>query len=122
MNEKIKNFVFIILGTFFLILGVIGAVIPVLPTTPFIMLTCFFYVNSSEKLHNKMINSTFYNKYAKDFIDNRSMTLRQKIMIITFAYTMLLFPLIILDGFLKLFIVLMYLFIAYYFRFKITTI
>lgn len=122
MNEKIKNFVFILLGTFFLILGLIGVVIPILPTTPFIMLTCFFYINSSEKLYNKMINSGFYNKYAKDFIENRSLTLKRKLIIVSFAYTMLLFPLFILDGALKFFIIFIYLLIAYYFKFKIKTI
>lgn len=122
MNTKIKNFVFISLGTFFLILGLIGVVIPILPTTPFIMLTCFFYVNSSPKLHNKIINSQFYYKYAKNFIEHRELSLKRKLIIVTFAYTMLLVPLFVLSGPWKLFIIFMYLLIAYYFKFKITTI
>jgi len=46
-----KKSVYLILGHFFLILGIVGAFLPVLPTTPFLLLTAFCYSKSNTKLH-----------------------------------------------------------------------
>lgn len=122
MKVRIKKFIYILLGSLFFILSFIGVILPVIPTTPFLILSFYFYINSSEKLHKKMINSEVYKKYAKDFIENKHMTLKRKIVLLIFASTMLLFPLIILNYWLKIIIILIYLYLYYYFIFKIKTI
>lgn len=49
--------VFIVLGTVFLGLGAIGLVLPVLPTTPFVLLAAACYLRASERLHHRLITS-----------------------------------------------------------------
>lgn len=120
MNKFLK-YIYFLSGTFFLILGIIGAFLPVLPTTPLVMLACFFYAKSSTTFHNKLVNSNFYKKYAKEFVENKTLSLKRKIFLLSFASTMLLFPLFILNGIVKLFIVFMYIYLYYYFFFKIKT-
>jgi uncharacterized membrane protein YbaN (DUF454 family) len=49
--------VFIVLGTIFLALGAIGLVLPVLPTTPFVLLAAACYLRASERLHRRLVQS-----------------------------------------------------------------
>ena len=49
--------VFIVLGTVFLGLGAIGLVLPVLPTTPFVLLAAACYLRASERLHRRLVTS-----------------------------------------------------------------
>lgn len=114
---------YIIIGTFSLILGIIGVLLPILPTTPFLLLTSFCFAKGSTKFHQWFIHTKLYQKHLDSFITNRSMLLKTKICTLAFASTMLLFPLIILDNmFMRLFIIFLYLFKYYYFIFKIKTI
>ncbi len=53
----------IIAGTLSLFLGVIGAFVPGLPTTPFILLSAGLYVKSSPALYNKVVNHRLTNRY-----------------------------------------------------------
>lgn len=118
----IKKMFYICLGSISLLLGIIGIALPILPTTPLILLSCYCYSKSSERFHNWLISTEIYKKYGKDFIENRQLTLKRKIFLLTFASTMLLFPLIILSAPLKLIIVAVYAYLYYYFIFKIKTI
>ena len=117
----IKKYIYIFLGSLSLGLGVLGIFLPVLPTTPLLMLSCYLYSRSSKRFHRWLISTTLYEKHAKDFIENKQLSLGKKIFLLSFASTMLLFPLFILDGFLKLFIIGTYLYLYYYFLFKIKT-
>ena len=118
----IKKMFYICLGSISLLLGIIGIALPILPTTPLILLSCYCYSKSSERFHNWLISTKIYKKYGKDFIENRQLTLKRKIFLLTFASIMLLFPLIILSAPLKLIIVAVYAYLYYYFIFKIKTI
>ena len=118
----IKKMFYICVGSISLLLGIIGIALPILPTTPLILLSCYCYSKSSERFHNWLISTKIYKKYGKDFIENRQLTLKRKIFLLTFASTMLLFPLIILSAPLKLIIVAVYAYLYYYFIFKIKTI
>lgn len=116
------KYIYFTLGSLSLLLALIGIILPVLPTTPLLMLACFLYTKSSEKFSSWLISTSFYKKYAKDFVDNKSMPLNRKVFLLAFASTMLLFPLIILPFALKIIIILTYVFLYYYFIFKIKTI
>jgi len=119
---KLYNIIFIILGIFSMGIGMIGVVLPVLPTTPFLILASFFFVKGSDKFDLWFRNTKIYKNYAEDFIKDRSMTLKRKISILLFADFMLLFPLIILESiYLKIFILSIIIAKYYYFIFRIKT-
>lgn len=102
-------------------LGTVGIFVPVLPTTPLVMLSAFLFGKSSQRFHNWITGTRIYEKYAKDFVENRTMTLGRKIFIVSLASVMLLFPLIMLAPIWKIVIVGVYLFLYYYFIFQIKT-
>lgn len=73
-----KRIVYVILGSLFLILGAIGIFIPLLPTTPFWLLTCWFYVRSSEALYNRAMNNRYFGSYIRNYMVDKAIPLRSK--------------------------------------------
>lgn len=63
----IKKYLYIILGTISFVIGGIGALIPVLPTTPFLLLAGFFFTRSSEKFTRWLHGTGIYQFYAADY-------------------------------------------------------
>ncbi len=54
--NRIKKSIFLTLGILCVALGTIGAALPILPTTPFMLLAAFFFAKSSERLHHWLLN------------------------------------------------------------------
>lgn len=78
-----KNF-FILSGIIFLILGTIGIVIPLLPTTPFYLLSAYCFGKSSEKYYKFLMNNRVFGKYIKDYYEKKGITLKNKVNSIIF--------------------------------------
>ena len=57
---KIKKILYVILGCIGVGLGAVGAVLPLLPSFPFLLLAAFCFARSSEKLNNWFINTRLY--------------------------------------------------------------
>ena len=57
----------IAIGSFFLILGFIGILIPGLPTTPFLLLSAACYFRSSDRLYSWLLNHKIFGKYIRNF-------------------------------------------------------
>ena len=70
---------YFIFGWFFLGLGVIGIPLPLLPTTPFVLLSAFFFNKSSNRFHNWLLNSNFFGPLIKDWGKSGSIKLSSKI-------------------------------------------
>lgn len=81
-----KRIVYIILGSLFLILGAIGIFIPLLPTTPFWLLTCWFYVRSSEALYNRAMNNRYFGSYIRNYMVDKAIPLRSKIISVSIMW------------------------------------
>lgn len=79
MMEKI---LFVTLGCVSLALGVVGIVLPVLPTVPFFLLTAFYFAKSSQRLHNWFLSTAMYKKYIGSYMKRKGMTLRAKLTLI----------------------------------------
>lgn len=121
--NRIKKIIFVIVGVISLLLGIMGTVLPILPTVPFLLLTSYCFARGSNKFEVWFKSSKIYKKYLENFILNKSMTLKQKIYISTFADIMIAFPLVILNNlYIKLFLIIVIIFKYYYFIFKIKTI
>ena len=119
---KLYNLLFIFLGIIFMGIGVIGIILPVLPTTPFLILASICFVKGSEKFDLWFRNTSIYKNYAEDFINDRSMTLKRKVGLMLFSDFMLVFPLVILDSiYMKILIIAVIIFKYYYFIFQIKT-
>lgn len=121
--NKIKKYIYITVGLISFALGAIGVALPILPTTPFLLLASFCFAKGSERFNTWFINTKIYKKHLESFVKERAMTLKQKVCLLAFADFMLAFPLIILDNLhVKIFLVALILFKFYYFIFRIKTI
>ena len=76
-----KKILYIVLGCISVGLGALGAVLPVLPTVPFLMLTAFCFARSSEKLDRWFRSTKLYEENLKDFVAGNGMTKKTKIRI-----------------------------------------
>lgn len=122
MNQ-ITKIIYLSIGFITLTLGGIGILLPILPTTPFLLIASFCFVRGSTKIDIWFKNSTIYKKHLAQFVEERSMTLKQKIKILLFADIMIAIPVVLVDHIaVKIFLVLVMLIKAYYFLFKIRTI
>lgn len=72
---------YLILGCASVGLGAVGAVVPVLPTFPFLMLAAFCFARSSEKLDHWFRGTKLYKDNLEDFAAGRGMTKKAKIRI-----------------------------------------
>lgn len=119
---KLVNIVLISIGLLFTGIGMVGVVLPVLPTTPFLILASICFMRSSEKFDKWLRATKLYQEYAEDYVRDRSMTFKRKARIMFISDMMLLFPLLKLDKiYLKLFIVLVIILKYWFFIFKIRT-
>ena len=89
------RFILIGLGTIFLALGVIGVVVPGLPTTPFLLLAAAFYVRSSDRLYSWLLNHKVFGKIIRDFRETRSISLRTKVISIGMMWAMILLSILL---------------------------
>lgn len=78
---NIKKAFFVVLGCLSLGLGALGAVLPLLPAFPFLMLAAFCFAKSSERLHNWFISTKLYKKNLESFVQGKGMTVKAKIRI-----------------------------------------
>lgn len=115
--------IYFIIGFVSMILGAIGIVLPVLPTTPLWLLSAWCFAKSSKRFHNWFVSTNLYKKHLDSFVEHRSMTKRTKIYLLSFASTMLLIAMYFMDNlWLRLFLFSLMLFKYYYFIFRIKTI
>ncbi|KGR76341.1 hypothetical protein CD33_07300 [Ureibacillus sinduriensis BLB-1 = JCM 15800] len=121
--KKIKSAIFFILGGVFLVLGIIGTVIPLLPGGPFYLLAAFCFAKSSERIEAWFKSTTVYEKYVEAFLQKKGMTKKEKIRINLIADFFILLSVIYVDILLvKILLVLLALYKHYYFIKKIKTI
>ena len=78
---KIKKMLYVVLGCVGVGLGAIGAVVPLIPAFPFLLMAAFCFAKSSEKLHNWFINTQLYKKNLESYVQGRGMTWSTKIRI-----------------------------------------
>ena len=78
----VKKAVYIGLGCLGVGLGAVGAVVPLLPAFPFLMLAAFCFAKSSERLHTCFIGTKLYKKNMESFLKGKGMTVKTKLRII----------------------------------------
>ena len=73
-----------IAGSFFLGLGIIGIVLPILPTTPFLLLAAFCYSRNSKRYYDWLMSNRYFGKYLSNYREGRGMPVKGKIFSISF--------------------------------------
>lgn len=78
MKEFIR-ILLVICGTFSVILGVVGMFLPIMPTTPFLLLASICYSRSSKRFYNWLITNRWCGKYIRNYREGRGVSLMHKI-------------------------------------------
>ncbi|HDJ5137581.1 TPA: YbaN family protein [Staphylococcus aureus] len=89
--------ILIVIGLIFTALGIAGAVLPLLPTTPFLLVAVFCFARSSDRFYNWLINQKIYKEYVENFYLHRGYTLQQKIKILISLYIVIDFSIYMVD-------------------------
>jgi uncharacterized membrane protein YbaN (DUF454 family) len=82
MSEKLKRQLLLTAGTLSLAVGIVGIAVPVLPTTPFLLLTAACYLRSSQRFYNWLMNSRFLGNYIRNYIEGKGIPRKVKLFII----------------------------------------
>jgi len=78
------------LGVISLVLGIIGAFLPLLPTTPFVLLSAYLFARSSPKMNDWIVNHKVFGKIIYDYRVDKSISLHSKIIAITMLWVSIL--------------------------------
>lgn len=114
---------YLIIGILSMMFGAIGVVLPILPTTPFLLLSAYCFAKSSQRFHNWFTHTKLYKNHLDSFVQKREMTMKTKISLLSFASGMLLLAMVFMENpWLRLCIICLMAFKYYYFFFRIKTI
>jgi len=79
MQTAARRWLLIGAGTLSTGLGIIGVFVPVLPTTPFLLLAAACYMRSSERFYQWLIDNRIFGAYVRNYIEGRGMPIKIKI-------------------------------------------
>lgn len=88
------KYIYIFIGTLSLLLGIIGIFLPVLPTTPFLLLTAAFYVRGSQRMYFWLMNQKQLGPYIRNFMEYKAIPLRAKVVSVSFVWITMLYVII----------------------------
>ena len=122
-KRRTVRFLYIILGILSLTIGFIGIFLPILPTTPFLLLSAACFYRGSEKLHNWLLNGRLFGQTIRDYEIKRGLNKSTKIMAILITWLAVFISIyFLLDSFIHIVGVLMFASIGTYVIFRIKTV
>ena len=89
MTRGFMRAVFVALGTFFVILGIVGIFVPLLPTTPFLLLASACYLRGSKRMHDWLLSHGRLGAYIRAYEEGRGIPLRAKVVALTMMWASL---------------------------------
>lgn len=92
--NRLKKAFFMVAGTICLGLGAVGVFLPILPTTPFLLLSAACYYKGSDRMHRWLLNNRWFGSYIRNYKEGKGISLVGKIstlllLWITIGYTAL---------------------------------
>ena len=90
-NKKFVRVLFFIAGSITLAFGTIGIVLPILPTTPFLLASIACYLRSSERMTHWMLTNKYFGKYIKNYREGKGIPLKTKIFAISLLWITIIY-------------------------------
>ena len=78
-GQKLVRTLWFIAGTICVVLGAIGIVLPILPTTPFLLAAAACYYKSSPRMHRWLLNNKWFGEYIRNYTEGKGLTKKTKI-------------------------------------------
>ena len=95
MKQFLQNHLLVILGWFFILLGCIGIFLPILPTTPFLILALVLFSKSSPRFHQMLLDNRWFGPTLRQWEERKTVSRKTKykailLIIITFSISVLI--------------------------------
>ncbi len=97
-TTKIKKAFFTVAGTFFVCLAAIGVFLPILPTTPFLLLAAACYIKGSERMHYWLNNNKIFGSYLRNYREGRGISAKGKIFTLCLLWATMLYAVFFLTN------------------------
>lgn len=88
-NISMQRIFYLVFGFVSLVVGVIGIVLPIVPTTPFLLLAGFCFARSSKRFEKWLRNTKIYQFYVADYVETKSISRKRKKQIIWQIYLLM---------------------------------
>jgi uncharacterized protein len=95
---KIKSAFFTVAGTIFLCLGAIGIFLPILPTTPFLLLAAACYVKGSARMSFWLNNNKLFGSYLRNYREGKGMSAKGKVFSLTLLWATMLYAVFLMTN------------------------
>lgn len=100
-SNQFFKWMLITAGIIFVGLGILGIFLPILPTTPFLLLASACFARSSKKFYDWLLNNKLFGDYIKNYREGRCVPLKVKVFTISLLWITILFSIYyVIDNFL----------------------
>ena len=96
-NNKAVKYLFISLGLLSVLLGIIGALLPIIPTTPFLLVASYFFTRSSKRFNDMLYQNKYLGPYLQAISSGKGMPLVAKIYTIGLLWFFMLVSMFVTD-------------------------
>jgi uncharacterized protein len=86
-RHRITKVLLIAAGTICVALGAVGIFVPILPTTPFLLLAAACYCRSSEKMYQWLMGNRWFGHYIKNYREGKGLSIKTKIVALLVLWT-----------------------------------
>lgn len=98
MSAKMKTGLYLTAGSLSLAFGVVGIFVPVLPTTPFLLLSSYCYMRSSKRMHAWLTGHPLLGRYIRNYMEHKGITKTHLIRALLFLWLTLGISIYLLDS------------------------
>lgn len=84
--DKTRKYFLLTIGTISVFLGILGIFLPLLPTTPFLLLASYCYLRSSEKMHHWIMNHKTFGSYIHNYVEYKAIKKKTRIVALLFLW------------------------------------
>jgi uncharacterized protein len=97
-KNRLIRAILLAVGTISLGLGAVGIFVPILPTTPFLLLSAACYMRSSDRLHKWLLNNRWFGQYIRNYQEGKGIPMKTKVIALTTLWVAILYSaFIVLD-------------------------
>ena len=90
-KTRVVRVLLLVAGTASLVLGTIGVVLPILPTTPFLLAAAACYLRSSERMHKWLLGNKWFGEYIRNYQEGKGIPMKTKIAAVTILWAAILY-------------------------------